>query len=133
MAATLKFELVSPERVLFSGEAVEVIVPGLDGQFTVLPGHAPVIATLRPGVLEAKLASGMRRVFLRGGIAEVEPDRLTILAQHSLDLDNVETARVGEELKSAEAMLAEAKDDISRMVAQDAVAFLKALPASRAA
>lgn len=129
MAATLHFELVSPERILVTGEANEVVVPGLDGQLTVLPGHAPVIATLRPGVLEVHLASGLRRVFVRGGIAEVEPDRLTILSQHSLDLDSLDAKRAADELKSAQAMLADAKDDTERMVAQDAIDFLSDLPA----
>jgi F-type H+-transporting ATPase subunit epsilon len=88
MAGTFKFELVSPERVLVSAEASEVIVPGADGQFTVLPGHAPFISSLRPGTMLIKLASGERRVFVRGGIAEVEPDSLTILAQHLIDLED---------------------------------------------
>ncbi|MEZ5816209.1 MAG: ATP synthase F1 subunit epsilon [Hyphomicrobiaceae bacterium] len=128
MAGTFKFELVSPERVLVSEDASEVIVPGMDGQFTVLAGHAPVISTLRPGTMIIKLASGERRVFVRGGIAEVEPDSLTILAQHLIDLeDSGRGAHIEAEIKAAEAMLAGPKDDFERMAAEDTISQLRAL------
>ena len=129
MAGTFKFELVSPERILLSEDAEQVIVPGMEGQFTVLAGHAPVISTLRPGVLDAQVAGGRRRVFVRGGFAEVGPDRLTVLAQHMLDLDNMDAERLSFEVSSAEQMLAEAKDDSSRMLAGEAVERLKELRA----
>lgn len=129
MAGTFKFELVSPERILLSEDAEQVIVPGMEGQFTVLAGHAPVISTLRPGVLDAQVAGGRRRVFVRGGFAEVGPDRLTVLAQHMLDLDNMDAERLAFEVRSAEQMLAEAKDDSSRMLAGEAVEQLKELRA----
>jgi F-type H+-transporting ATPase subunit epsilon len=128
MAGTFKFELVSPERVLVSAEASEVIVPGADGQFTVLPGHAPFISSLRPGTMLIKLASGERRVFVRGGIAEVEPDSLTILAQHLIDLeDGSRGAAIEAEIKMAEATLAASKDDSERLAAEDAIAQLRAV------
>jgi F-type H+-transporting ATPase subunit epsilon len=129
MAGTFKFELVSPESILISADAEQVVVPGMEGQFTVLAGHAPVIATLRPGVLDAQIEGGRRRVFVRGGFAEVEPQRLTVLAQHLLDLDAVEPETLAHELESAERMLAEAKDDATRMVAGEAVEQLKSLRA----
>lgn len=129
MAGTFKFELVSPERILLSEDAEQVIVPGMEGQFTVLPGHAPVISTLRPGVLDAQVAGGRRRVFVRSGFAEVGPDRLTVLAQHMLDLDNMDADKLASEVSSAEQILAEAKDDAGRMLAGEAVERLKALRA----
>lgn len=130
MAGTFKFELVSPERVLVSEDASEVIVPGMDGQFTVLAGHAPVISSLRPGTMIIKLASGERRVFVRGGIAEVEPDSLTILAQHLIDLEGEgRGAAIEAEIKAAEATLAASKDDFERMAAEDTVAQLRAVAA----
>ena len=101
----------------------------MEGQFTVFAGHAPVISTLRPGVLEAQVEGGRRRVFVRGGFAEVEPDHVTVLAQHLLDLDNLDAEQLAHELQSAEQMLAEAKDDASRMVSGEAVAQLRALRA----
>ena len=128
MAGTVKFELVSPERVLVSEDASEVIVPGMDGQFTVLAGHAPVISSLRPGTMIIKLASGERRVFVRGGIAEVEPDSLTILAQHLIDLEDAERKpHIEAEIKAAEVLLANSKDDLERMAAEDTLAQLRAL------
>lgn len=129
MAGTFKFELVSPERILLSEDAEQVIVPGMEGQFTVLPGHAPVISTLRPGVLDAQVAGGRRRVFVRSGFAEVGPDRLTVLAQHMLDLDNMDADKLASEVSSAEQIFAEAKDDAGRMLAGEAVERLKALRA----
>ena len=141
MAGTFRFELVTPEAMIIpkrgddgkaaaAVEAEQVVVPGADGQFTVLAGHAPVISALRPGVLDIKLTTGLRRVFVRGGFAEVEPDRLTILAQHFVDLDSrdpKDQGKLATELKSAEAMLADAKDDATRLDARDAVDALKAL------
>ena len=129
MAGTFKFELVSPERILISEDAEQVIVPGMEGLFTVLPGHAPVISTLRPGVLDAQVGGSRRRVFVRGGFAEVGPEHLTVLAQHMLDLDNIDADKLASEVASAEQMLAEAKDDATRMVAGEAVERLKELRA----
>lgn len=129
MAGTFKFELVSPERILISADAEQVIVPGMEGQFTVLAGHAPVMSTLRPGVLDAQVDGGRRRIFVRGGFAEVEPDRLTVLAQHMLDLDHLGPDQLARELQSAEQMLADARDDASRLVSGEAVGQLKALQA----
>ena len=128
MAGTFKFELVSPEKVLLSGEASEAIVPGMDGQFTVLPGHAPVISTLRPGRLMVKMEGRDRAVFLRGGIVEVEPASLTILAQHLIDLDDSDRAgAIASEIKAAEELLTTSKDDTEVMAAQDTIALLRAL------
>lgn len=130
MAGTFSFELVSPERVVFSGDASEVIVPGMDGQFTVMAGHAPVISTLRPGTLVIKSASGERRVFVRSGIVEVEPDSLTILAQQLIDLDgDARASAIEAEIKVAEATLAASKDDMERMIAEDTIGQLRTLAA----
>jgi F-type H+-transporting ATPase subunit epsilon len=128
MAGTFKFELVSPERVLFSGDASEVIVPGTDGQFTVLPGHAPFVSSLRPGVLMIKIPSGSRRVYIRGGIAEVEPEGLTILAQHLIDLEaGGVSAEIDAEIKAAEAIIAATKVEDERMAAAETVAQLRSV------
>ena len=87
MAGTFKIEIVSPERVLLSGEATEVVVPGMEGDFTVLEGHAPLISALRPGILDIKQGSSRRRIYVRGGFAEVDPTVLTILAQNLVDVE----------------------------------------------
>ncbi|HEX4892068.1 MAG TPA: ATP synthase F1 subunit epsilon [Hyphomicrobiaceae bacterium] len=142
MAGTFKFELVTPERMLIPArtddgkqetppaEATQVVVPGMDGQFTVLPGHAPTITTLRPGVLDIRLASGQRRVFVRGGFAEVGPDRLTILAQHLIDLDNATPGVLADELKAQEGLLSAARNDDERSMARDAIDQLRSLGAA---
>lgn len=127
MAGTFKIELVSPERVLLSGEATEVIVPGVEGDFTVLEGHAPVISALRPGILDIRQGSGRRRIYLRGGFAEVDPAQLTILAQVLIDVTDASASQIADELRVAEGMLAAATDDAGRMLANDAIATLKSL------
>ncbi len=82
MAATFNFELVTPERLLLAGDAEQVVVPGAEGDFAVLAGHAPVISTLRPGIIEIHARSAGKRAHLRQeGLAEADPDRLTVLAQ----------------------------------------------------
>ena len=131
MAGTFKIEIVSPERVLLSGEATEVIVPGMEGDFTVLEGHAPLISALRPGILDIKQGSGRRRIYVRGGFAEVDPTQLTILAHNLVDIEAGARA-LADELRVAEGMLAAATDDLGRMLANDAIATLKGLNARAA-
>ncbi len=133
MAGTFKIELVSPERVLLSGEATEVIVPGLEGDFTVLAGHAPVISALRPGILDIQQGSSRRRIYVRGGFAEVDPTQLTILAQNLVDISAAQPGQIAEEVRVAEQMLATAPDDMGRMLANDALTALKSLDARAAA
>ncbi len=133
MAGTFKIELVSPERVLLSGEATEVIVPGAAGEFTVLAGHAPLISALRPGILEIRQPSGPRRIYVRGGFAEVDPTQLTILAQNLVDVTDGDSAQLAAEMRVAEQMLASATDDESRLLAHDAIAALKSLGTRAAA
>jgi len=127
MAGTFKFELVSPERVLLSIDADQVVVPGSDGEFAVLAGHAPVIATLRPGVLDVTAGGSKRRLFVKSGFAEVDPSRLTVLAEKAYDVDELSASAIAEELKSAEADLAAAKDDNARRMADTLVSELKRL------
>jgi F-type H+-transporting ATPase subunit epsilon len=132
MAGTFKFELVSPERVLLSIDADQVVVPGSDGEFAVLAGHAPVIATLRPGVLDVTAGSAKRRLFVKSGFAEVDPSRLTVLAEKAYDVDEMSSVAIAEELKAAEADLAAAKDDNAKRMADTLVNELKRLSARAA-
>ena len=127
MAGTFKFELVSPERVLLSLDADQVVVPGSDGEFAVLAGHAPVIATLRPGVLDVTAGGTKRRLFVKSGFAEVDPSRLTVLAEKAYDVEELSASAIAEELKSAEAELAAAKDDNAKRMADTLVNELKRL------
>lgn len=127
MAATFKFELVSPERVLLSVDAEQAIVPGADGEFTMLPGHSPVIATLRPGVLDVTSQGLRKRLFVKSGFAEVDPARLTVLAEKAFDVDDMNASSLAEEIKAAEAQLSVAKDDEARAMADTLVSELKRL------
>lgn len=127
MAGTFRFELVSPEKVLMSVDADQVVVPGNDGDFTVLAGHAPVIATLLPGVLDVTAGSVRKRLFVKSGFAEVDPSRLTVLAEKAYDVEELSAATIAEELKTAEAELAAAKDDSSKRMADTLIGELKRL------
>lgn len=138
MAGTFNFELVTPEKRVIPQagddarstpvvEATQAVVPGLDGEFTVLAGHAPMISALRPGIVEISLASGRRRVFVRGGIVEVEPDQLTVLAQNFLDLDAMNADALAAEKKAAEDLAASATHDADRLMAASALQVLNSL------
>ena len=130
MADTFKFELITPDRRLLSEDAAQVLVPGFEGDFTVLPGHAPVISALRPGVVDAALADARKvRVFVKGGLVEADADRLTVLAERAIPVEAMDAATIEAELQTAEAELAEAGDDAARLVAATAVEQLKAMAA----
>lgn len=132
MAGTFKFELVSPERVLLSVDAEQAMVPGVDGDFTVFPGHAPLISTLRPGLLEVLTASGKKQIFVKTGFADVSAVAVTVLAETAFDLAGVSAAQIADEIALAESDLAAAKDDDARTLAQTAIDRLRSL-ASKAA
>ena len=128
MAGTFKFELVTPERMVLSQDASQVVVPGLEGEFTVLPGHAPVISALRPGVVDATLGDARNvRIFVKGGFAEIEADRVTVLAERALGVDDMDAATISQELHTAEADLAAATGDADKLAATSAIERLKAL------
>jgi F-type H+-transporting ATPase subunit epsilon len=132
MAATFNFELVTPERLVFAGQAQQVVVPGAEGDFAVLAGHAPFISTLRPGILEVTLPQGRQRLLVKKGVAEADPDRLTVLAQSAVPLEELDGGRLASELRLAEAQAAEAKDDQAQMMAQTLIDVLKRLQAKTA-
>ena len=103
MADALKFELVSPERLLVSEEVEQVVVPGSEGFFTVLARHAPFMTTLRPGIVEVKtLAGAEQKFYVRGGFADVTPAGLTILADAAMPLEEFDAAALAEEVRVAE-------------------------------
>jgi F-type H+-transporting ATPase subunit epsilon len=114
MADPFQFELVSPERLLMSQEAEEVVVPGSEGYFTVMKGHAPYMSTMRPGVVEVKLGGQNDRIFVRGGFADVSAGGLTILAEQAIPLAEVDSAMLAEEVKNAEEDVADAKDGAAK-------------------
>src|SRR3954464_12346586 len=110
--ATFHFDLVSPQQLVFSGEVEHVVVPGSEGEFGVLAGHAPLIAMLRPGIL--RILPDDQRIMVTGGFAEVSPEGLTVLADTATPVDQVDHAMLMGEIKDAEEDLADAKDDVRR-------------------
>ena len=126
--AGLHFELVSPSRLLFSGEVDQVIVPGTEGEMTVLPGHAPLLSTLRPGVVVVQKTGGSTdRIFVRGGLAEINPRGLTLLAEVAIPLAELNAAALSAQIKDAEEDVADAKDEETRRKAVENLEHLKAL------
>src|SRR5712664_3819759 len=115
MPDRLEFELVTPERLLFS-EAVEmVVVPGTEGNFGVLPGHAPLISTIRPGTIDIYEGGAItERIFIVGGIAEVTPERCTVLADEAMAPDSLDRAALEAELQTVEGNLPSLRDQVAR-------------------
>ena len=89
MANTMQFDLVSPERKLASVQAIEVMIPGADGDLTAMPGHAPTITTLRPGILAVVTAEGTTEYAVTGGFAEIGAEGVTVLAERGHPVDEV--------------------------------------------
>jgi F-type H+-transporting ATPase subunit epsilon len=115
MSDAFKFELVSPERLLVSGDVEQVLVPGAEGDMTVLAHHAPLLTTLRPGLLDIGFPGGEhQRFFIRGGFAEIGPSGLTILAETAIDLVELDAGRFAEAIKDAEEDVADATEDAAR-------------------
>jgi F-type H+-transporting ATPase subunit epsilon len=98
--ATFHFELVSPEKLLFSGDVEQVDVPGAEGDFGVLAGHAAFVSTVRPGILTIHGATGEQKIVVLGGFAEVSADGLTVLADVAETVADIDrgmiTTRIGE-------------------------------------
>ena len=131
MSVGFHFELVSPERLLVSGEVEQVLVPGAEGDMTVLAYHAPLLTTLRPGLLDIGYASGEhRRYFIRGGFAEVGPSDLTVLAETAIDLVELDAGQLAQAVKNAEEDVADATEDIARDRAQTKLDHLRQVQAA---
>ena len=119
MAEKFAFELVSPERLLLSREVDMVVVPGAEGDFGVLPGHAPFATTLRPGVIDVYDGDRVdERHFVAGGFAEVTQERCTVLAAESVALDRLDRKEIEASLKARREDVSGAKDDAERQAAE---------------
>jgi F-type H+-transporting ATPase subunit epsilon len=126
--ATFHFELVSPERLVFAGEVNQVDVPGEEGEFGVLAGHAPYVATLKPGMLKIYGASGApQRIVVRGGFAEVGPTGLTVLAEQATPAEEFDPAVIAAAIKDAEEDIADGKSDVVRDKARQRLEQLQTL------
>ena len=105
--ATFHFDLVSPEKLAFSGEVDQVDVPGAEGDFGVLAGHAPIVATLRPGILVVWSGGSQQKIVVHGGLAEVSENRLTVLADVATEVEEVDRRAFADQIAQMEAKLPE--------------------------
>lgn len=134
MADNLHFELVSPERLLRSGDVHMVVVPGTEGDFGVLAGHAPFMSTIRPGAIEVyeSASSPATRIFIDGGFAEVNDSGLTILAENAVPVAEIKADEVSKKLADAREDVRLAKTDAERAVAEKQVARYEAMQTAAA-
>ena len=128
MAEAFSFELVSPEKLVLSESVKSVLVPGLDGYFTVLKDHAPVIASISPGVLEVELEDSSKRdIYVRGGFADVAESGLKVLVEQAVPVNELDTEKLTQMIKDAEEDVADAKDDDTKNEAELRLARLQKL------
>ena len=127
---TFRFDLVSPEKLLFSGEVNQVDVPGTEGEFGVLAGHAPLVTTLRPGILVIHGEGGAERIVVNGGFAEVGANGLTVLADMAVPEEEFDRAVLAGVIKDTEEDAADTTDDWQRDKLTRKLEQLKALQAA---
>lgn len=132
MPETFLFELVSPEKLLISEEVEHVVVPGAEGEFGVLAHHAPLLSTLKPGVVKVFKTGGgePERLFVRGGFADVNPKGLTILADEATPMDKFDAASLDQWIKDAEEDLADLEGDEAKRRAQEKLDRLREFKAA---
>ncbi|HSM40381.1 MAG TPA: F0F1 ATP synthase subunit epsilon [Afifellaceae bacterium] len=115
MAEAFQFDLVSPERLLMSQSVSQVVVPGSEGYMTVLADHAPVMTTLKPGLLEVTDEGGsVQEIFIRGGFADISPAALTVLADMAVPMEDLTADMLEEEMRLAQNELTEAAEDFAK-------------------
>ena len=122
------FELVSPEKILFKDEVESVVIPAGEGEMTIMSGHAPVMTALRPGVVTVAQAGGKsRRLFVRGGFADVSANGFILLAEQSLPLEELDAAALDREIQNASEDVADAKEQEAKQRAATRLAQLQEL------
>jgi F-type H+-transporting ATPase subunit epsilon len=115
MPDRVQFELVTPERLLLSEMIEMVVVPGTEGNFGVLPGHAPLISSIRPGTIDVYEGQTItRRIFVVSGIAEVTPERCTVLADEALPADELDRGAIEAELQTVQGNLPSLREQVAR-------------------
>ena len=131
MADAFNFELVSPERLLFSEQVTAVVVPGSDGYFTVMANHAPLMSTIRPGVVEVTLADGgLQKLFVRGGFADVNGSKFTLLAEQAMPVEELNAEAIADQIRNAEEDVADARTEAKKHAAELKLIQLKELKAA---
>ena len=128
MAEAFKFDLVSPERLLVSELVESVIIPGTEGEMTVMANHAPVMATIKPGVVTVKPASGAeQRYVVFGGFADILPEGCTLLAESAVPVADINKDDLARRIQDAKDDLADAKTDEDRTKAEEFLNHLATL------
>ncbi len=128
------FELVAPEKLLFSKPVEMVVVPGEEGDFGVLPGHAPFMSQVRAGVIDVHEGGAVaERIFVAGGFAEVTPERCTVLAEIAMPLADLDRTVVETRIREAELAIEDAIDDDGREAGERALAVARAMEEAVAA
>ena len=130
MPETFHFSLVSPTRELFAGEVAQVDAPGIEGEFGVLPRHAPFMTTLKPGVVKIYEDGAVTPVFVRGGFADVTPQGLTILAEEAVRLGEVDAATLDADIAAAKSDAQDPGDEARRARGAERLAYLEAIRAA---
>ncbi len=125
--ATFHFDLVSPARLLLSQEVTQVDVPGVEGDFGVLAGHAPVVATLKPGVLTVIAPGGTQRFVVHGGFAEVSPTGMTVLAEVATPIDEADRLAISARIRELEESRDKLPHDATRDRATEKIEHFRAL------
>lgn len=133
MAQPFKFELVSPERLLVSEEIESAVIPGIDGEFTVLAQHTPLMTSIRPGVVTVNSGGASQRYVIFGGFCDVTPDGCTVLAEAATKVAEIDRDDVARRIQEAREDLADAQDDDSRQRTQEYLDQLTTLQAALAA
>jgi len=128
MAETFTFELVSPERLLVSEQVAHVVIPGTEGEMTVMPNHAPVMTTVKPGVVTVRTAGGQdERYVVFGGFADILPGGCTLLAESAVAVGDIDRAELTRRIQEAREDVSDARDDHSRSKAEQFLAQLTTL------
>jgi len=128
--ATFHFELVSPERLIFTGDVNQVDVPGQEGEFGVFAGHAPYVATLKPGVLTIYGEGEPQPIVVYGGMAEMGSAGLTVLAEQAVPVAELNADAIAQAVKDAEEDIADADNDVARDKARSRLEQLQTLKAA---
>jgi F-type H+-transporting ATPase subunit epsilon len=120
VSETLHFELVSPESLLMEVDTSSVVIPGSEGDFMVLPKHAPLMSTIRPGVISVMEEGSVesKKIFIRGGFADVTPSGLVVLAEKAIFVEELSQADLEEQIKNAHEDVEDAKSDEELKIAQ---------------
>ena len=128
MADSFKFELVSPERLLVSEDVESVVIPGSDGEMTVMAHHSPVMSTMKPGVVTVGKSGGQTdRYVVYGGFADVLPESCTLLAESATSVADLDPADVAQRVQNAREDVADAKDAEAKASAEAMLSHLELL------